>query len=367
MRDINTIANNGFSWTGRRGELTGLALLSLKIALHAFFSTYQSMKYSLHLFDTRSSEDQETIDFNHSFSYCEACAESIVHFQHFVELICKDFLRANHPLLADDASTRPIILHKLLKDEPVSSADQEGLKSLEFREALERLCALINEARIGSDQLNFIVQARPWLEKLNVLRNRLWHRGTFILRYPALDELVGEYVLPFVEKVVALPEYSGHQQLWRYGDLTCGIDPIEEIISAFRTGQPDLKKVALLKELGRAAYENPLRVLPTTSWSFAELFNREHRRRAERIAAVEIREPSAASVRSCPVCGVESLIVYDDIEAEGYDPAEGTYERAWRYTWQVKCMCCTFEINHHLENPSVYGLPIEDYWHAEEL
>lgn len=362
MIDINTIANNGFSWTGRRGELTGLALLSLRIALRAFFSTYQSMRYSLHLFDARSSEDQETIDFNHSPSYCEACAESIVHFQHFVELICKDFLRADHPLLADDASTRPVILHKLLKGEPVSSADQERLKSLGFWEALERLCALINEGRIGSDQLDFIVQARPWLENLNRLRNRLWHRGTFILRYPALDEFVGEYVLPFARNVVALPEYSGHQRLWRYRDLTCGIDPIEDIISAFRTGQPDLGKVALLKELGRAAYENPLLSLPIT-----DLFNREHRRRVERIAAAEIHEPSGAGVRTCPVCGVRSLIVYDDIEPEGYDPAEGTYERAWRYTWQVKCMCCTFEINHHLENPSVYGLPIEDYWHAEEL
>lgn len=107
MTDINNIAINGFSLPERGRTLKGLALLSLKIALKAFFSTYQSMKYTLHIFNTKNIENQETIDFNHSSSYCEACAEAVVHFQHFVELVCKDFLRAEHDLLAMDASPHP--------------------------------------------------------------------------------------------------------------------------------------------------------------------------------------------------------------------------------------------------------------------
>ena len=264
MTDINKIANNGFTLPERGGAVKGLALLSLKIALKSFFSTYQTMKYRLGIFDTKNIEDQE-IDFNHSSSYCEVCTEVVVHFQHFAELVCKDFLRADHDLLAVDASDRPVVLHKLLKGDPVSSTDLEGLKSIESWVTLQRLCKLIKARRVGSDQFDFVLQARQWLQKLNKLRNRLWHRGIFILRYPALDNLVGEYVLPFVENVVALPEYSGLQGLWKYKNLRCGIDPIEFIKKEFRNGKYELGKIAYLKELGRAAYENPLSGRPVVN------------------------------------------------------------------------------------------------------
>lgn len=361
MTDINKIATNGFSLPERGGALKELALLSLKIALKSFFSTYQTMTSKLHIFDTKDIEDQE-IDFNHSSSYCEACAEAVVHFQHFAELVCKNFLRAEHDLLAVDASADPVILYKLLKGNSVNSADLEGLKSIEFGLTLQRLCKLIKTRRVGNGQFDFVLQARSWLKELNILRNRLWHRGIFILRYPALDKLVGEYVLPFVENVVTLPEYSGLQGLWKYENLKCGIDPIEFIKKEFRNGKYDLGKIAYLKELGRAAYENPLLGKP-----MLEPLDREHQHRAERIATTENDFSSEAGVRNCPVCGVKSLIVYEDLETNGQAPLERTHGKAWRYAWQVKCMCCTFEINHHLKNASAYGFPIEDYWHAEEL
>lgn len=362
MNDINKITGNGFSMFKKEGGIKGLALLSLKIALMAFFSTYKSMKYRLHYFDAKSSLDQKTIDSHYLPAYCEACAETIVHFQHFIELISKDFLRVEHPLLAIDASNQPIVLHKFLKGEHVSTKDLEKLKFLEFRQTFERLCTLINEKRLGGSKLEFIVHARQWIEKLSGLRNRLWHRGTFILRYPALDEFVGKYMLPFVDKVVTLPEYSSSQQFWKHKDLTCGIDPMGSIINEFKSRNFNLGKVAFLKELGRAAYANPLRYGKYAAW-----IDGEYRRRAERVAEAEMHEPNTSHVRSCPVCGLKSLVVYDDVETEGGDPLKGTYDKAWRYTWQVKCMCCTFELNHHLDNASVYNLPIEDYWQAEMI
>lgn len=208
----------------------------------------------------------------------------------------------------------------------------------------------------------FIVQAKEWLNNLNVLRNRLWHRGVFILRYPALDELVGKFVLPFVRGIINLEEYSELERFWKYRNLHCGIDPIEEIIREFEGNNFDIGKVAFLKELGRAAYENPIVNDPNF-----DFLNRQHRERAERIASAELGGPNISDVLSCPVCGIESLVVYDDVETEGEDPLTGTYLRAFRYTWQVKCMCCTFEINNHLKNPSEYGFAVEDYWHGEQL
>jgi len=276
--------------------------------------------------------------------------------------VCKEFLRKDHPLLAVDASSRPVILHKLLKGEQVDPEDHEGLKSIEFADAFDRLCRLINNGRIGGGRLDFIVQAKDVLQNVNVLRNRLWHRGVFILRYPALDELIGNFVLPFVETIISLQEYTGLERFWKYRNLHCGIDPFEEIIRHFRRSEYDIGKVAFLKELGRAAYENPIINDPNL-----EFFNRQYRQRAERAASAELGEPNISDVCRCPVCGVDSLIVYDDVETEGEDPLTGTYIRAFRYTWQVKCVCCTFEINHHLKNPREYGFQIDDYWRGEEL
>jgi hypothetical protein len=330
--------------------------------LKAFFSTYKSMKYSLHLFDSERSYDQETVIFNHPYSYCLACAETIIHFQHFIELVFKEILQKEHPLLAVDASSRPIILHKLLKGETIVAGDQVGLKSIEFSEAHERLQKLIAKRRIGDASFDFIVQANEFLKNLNGLRNRIWHRGVFILRYPALDELIGKFALPFVKSVIGLDGYSGLDGLWKYSDLNCGIDPIEEIVSELRKDTYDLGKVGFLKELGRAAYENPI-----VNDRHLDIFSSEYRRRAEQAATAEFGGANISDICNCPVCGVKSLVVFDDIETEGDDPLTRAPIRAFRYTWQIKCMCCTFEINHHLKNPSEYGFSIADYWHSEEL
>jgi hypothetical protein len=362
--DINRIAQDGFSLGDQDHKLKNLAMISLKIALQAYFSTYKSMLYSLHLFDgIQKQHDQKTIDSNHNGEYCQNCAETILHFQHFAELVCKDFLRAEHGLLAIDASQKPLILHKLIKKETVSEQELDGINTLEFGEALTRLCALIKDGRIGVGRLEFILDGQHFLERLNWLRNREWHRGAYILRYPALDRLVGEHILPFVNKVTALPEYTGLSHFWKYKALSCTIDPIDVIMGTCKAGKFDLGKIALLKELGRAAYFNPLFSVDM----LGQHFNEEHVRRAQHLAKGELESGTGSDVKSCPVCGIKSLVVYEDTDFDEEKAEAGVSVYAWRYTYQVKCMCCTFEINHRLENPSKYGLALEDYWQAEEL
>ena len=359
---VEKIAEDGFSLVDRNHKLKNLAMLSLKIALQAYFSTYRSMGHFLHLFGSKKKQHtQATIDHNHTYEYCQYCAETIIHFQHFAELVCKDFLRAEHPLLAIDASRRPVILHKLLKKKAVSERDLEGVHTVEFSETLNRLCALIKDRKLGAGRLDFIVSARPFLSKLNVLRNREWHRGAFILRYPALDKLVAEHMLPFVVQVTSLKEYASLSYFWKYKKLSRGMDPIQEIIATCKRGRLNIGKVALLKELGRAAYDNPLHNNPIT-----EYFDKKHKKRAKHLADLEM-QAGGADVKECPVCGVESLVVFDDVEYDDPDEESGRWNRAVRYTYEVKCMCCTFEIDNHLKNPKKYGLALDDYWQAKEL
>ncbi len=368
MAEIKELVKDGFAL-----DDTSLALLSLKISLRAYFSTYESMSYSLHVFspDTKHTNDID-IDRLHSSTYVEHCSEAILHFHHFVELVIKDVLRSEHPFLADFTSSRHhTVLHKLISGEQISEDEKNKLQSIEFREALGRLCALVKNKRINTfKQWDFVRTASDWLGQINHLRNRLIHRGIFVLRYPSLDKIFGEFILPFILNVVSIDKYSEKIKYWKYGDLDCGIDPIELIIDECKNEKYDIGKVAFLKELGRAAFEQPYGLYNKSKENdkrnnFPLFFDTERINRAERIAKSEISNVS--DVRSCPVCGTSSLVVYDDINVEGEDYLEGTYEKAWRYTWEVKCMCCTFLVNHHLKNPQEYDILINDFWMSEEL
>lgn len=360
MGEITKVTEQGFFLHEQPWKLNDLALVSLKIGLKAYFSTYQSMKFSLHIFDNE--HNNESIDSNHWTEYCVACAETIVHFQHFAELIIKDLLRKKYELLVLDASKDHDLFYRLLQGEEIKPVDYEKLKTVEFSLALERICELIKKGRLDKEQFDFILQAKEMLVQLNYLRNRLWHRGSFILRYDALDQFVGKWILPFIQKVVSLPDYKDKEGFWKYGTLTCRIDPIVEIIDHLNASNTyNIGKIAFVKELGRASFENPL-----ATGHFAFLDNLTQHR-AENMAAIEVEGPNGYRVTACPVCGSKSLIVFDDVEMDGLNQ-DGTYERAWRYTWEVKCLCCSFTINHHLENPSNYGYDfIEDYWEGEEL
>ena len=127
----------------------------------------------------------------------------------------------------------------------------------------------------------------------------------------------------------------------------------------------NFRKIALLKELGRSAYSNPISDHP-----FSDYLNQEVKERAQRLAKSEVLDHKAIEVEDCPICGIESLVIYKDVDLEDIDMEDNgaiVYSRAWQYTWKVTCMCCTFEIYQELGNASSYGLPIPDYWKVEEI
>ncbi len=365
MTDIEKIAQDGFILSDVNKQLTDVALLSLRTALKAYFSTYRTMKESLFLLGREISglsqeDNQRTLDYHHYPDYCEAYSESVIHFHHFIELTIKELLRGEHSLLATDASDKPDILYKMLKEEDISAIEHGKLKSIEFSVAERRLRVLVEKKLIPNHkQLEFIVRAKPWLDELNGLRNRLIHRGTFILRYTALDRLVGKYVLPFVRKALKLPIYSHSEFKWRYRRLHCKIDPITSIVKEAANTKPDVRKMALLKELGRAAYENPLHHGPLRLQKQGLRILEGGEADAERFAKVEEGHSDAVKIRVCPVCGVKALTVYGATRADEY--------REEFYTYAVRCLCCSFEIGKEIESESFAGLTIKSYWRVEEL
>ena len=317
-------------------RFSNLAVLSLEAALRAYFSTYRTMRYFLHVV-MDPGQDQRTVESHHTHDYAHAYAASILHFQHFAELVCKDLLSAQ-----------------------VASGTAAGVK----KGGVYRLgfAAVLDELVKGQGPGATIASAhKSMLQKMAGLRNHLIHEGTFILHYPALDRLVGGEVLPFVSAILALPEYTGLEGFWRYSECRSGVDPLREIETHMNGGAYDLAKVAYLKEMGRAAYESPIR-----SGYMSKFFNEHFTRRYESMAREIARhEHNIWEVWKCPVCGVEALLIFDERDWEEDEEQGTTY--GWWYTWDAECLCCSFHVGEKLGNASEHGLPIGDYWQRGNL
>jgi hypothetical protein len=346
-RTLDDLAKDSFSFGfWRDAPITTLALSSLRLAFEAWFSTYQAVGARFHIF-TSDDIKAEDADFSHGLPYFEAQSEALVHCQHFVELVCKDLLRAEHVLLATQAQHDPVVLHKLLRGEAATDEELAGGKSIEFSEALKHIVRLIKAKRLARSDLDFIAEHQAVLSQLNHLRNRIWHRGTMVLRYRALDELVGRFLLPVIRGIVGLPEYA-RSTFWRPRPVACKLDVLGEIEAELARPVWSLEKVAYLKELGRAAYRSPLLGEPMFSHDDARA--REHARRAARVVAYPYE------IRPCPACGVESLINIDDVN---HDEETGETES---FVWKVECTCCSFTVRSDLGSAPALGLPLDDFF-----
>jgi len=339
-----------------------LALVSLRIALKSFFSTYSKVRGRLKDIIQNAGIKQKIID-SHSLEYAECYAECIVHFQHFAELSCKHFLRQDHVLLADIATDQPKVLHSLLHNIKLTADEETQIRSIEFSEALKRLLDLVKREKLNDySSLKFFEEHKETLVHLNSLRNRVWHRGLYILDYEALDALVGQFILPFVKAVVNHPYYKSRDRIWRYQDLKCGLDPINAIIEHFKTENYDVKKVCYLKELGRAAYSKalPPNSAPDTLKNFYHMSWTIKKRRAERIASSEA-SLDYHSVENCPSCGARTLIVQEEHETdfdENGDPVD-----QYSYVHATQCELCSLSFDSELGNASTFKLTgIADYF-----
>lgn len=370
MNDIEKLLENGFFINSDKPDIKDLALISLKVALNSYFSTYRSFEHRIRMLRDDYSATQEEINFAHSTAYFESSSECIIHFQHFAELTCKTFLRTEHPMLADNILKNPSILHSLINNNPLTDEEKSKLSSVEFSEALNRLNSLVSSKKIKDHSaLDFIKKHHTALISLNNLRNRIWHRGLYILEYRTLDKFIGSHILPFVVDVMAHPSYSDLDHRWKPKHLSCAIDPIMEIINHFANDRYNAGKVSLLKELGRAAYNN--RLSPPIKGSkgiygFLDIVNNQTRSRAERIAAGEASR-QYNKIDACPVCGVMSLVIEEETDHDE-DPVTGEPKDFWRFTHSVTCENCTFSIGDEIENASAYGFTsIKDFFHSEKF
>jgi hypothetical protein len=276
--------------------------------------------------------------------YSEAAFEAIVHLQHFAELKVKEALRASHPaLLVLDRSH-----HNELFDILQGKADLDAtrLQTIEAGVALQRVLELIRSGRISDEHWGFIAKHREFLQKLNELRNRLWHRGTMVLGYNALDAFFGCHALPFIRSAT-------EHDSWGCGEIAVGVDPLKLIEGEMRQDNPSIARVAMLKELARAAYRHPLN---------AAIFNINRRSYVEAVVRAFGGPESARTldVRRCPVCGLEALVRYTTISS---DPIIDLMRHE---VDMVSCEGCGLELFESYGEPDDLGLGVGRLWERDD-
>jgi hypothetical protein len=360
--DINKIKESGFLLNSEEyANVNNVAFLSLRNALHNYFSTYSSVKYQLGKIQRNTGSlmdpDEEKVFYNSR--YIDNACSAITSFHHFVELIIKDILFREHPLLALEAEDKHDIFYDLLFQKEIDEKAYENLKQIEFSKAFKRLKTLIKSGKIDPQKYHFIVDSKydNFLNGLSFLRNRIIHRGVFVLEYTALDALFGMYALPFLLELIGLEEY-GKNHWWRYRSLAIELDPIDEIINAYRENSTNMGKIALLKELGKAAYSNPLQYSSKHETEFFNFFDREIVEKAELISKHITR--NGDSETQCPVCDTNALVLYQD-SADIFDDS-GEEIGCETFIFKVECQCCSLELNGEVGDIKKMGLQLPDYW-----
>lgn len=340
-----------------RDNFENTAFYSLRIALKSYFNTYHCMLEKL---TYRDNTDIDKVKLD--YAYYETYMETIVHFQHFFELITKDILEKENPLLALRYIKKPLTLHKLLNKEEITESEYNEAYSIEFSEALDTIFELVSNNRVSKESFKIISENKDILHALNNFRNRIWHRGKFILKYHSLDEFICKYILPIVNEISNLDEYRCFRHEWVYKEENkLGVNILEKLIEEFKIKSVDYTKIALFKEMGRVLYNTELKLSHS---SIDERLNI--------LKKFEEKHDMIFNVHTCPVCGNESLLNYYDyeewIDELGDEMGPGGvqlisgYDEVEKY---VRCVLCEFEVNKFIKDPCEYGLGDWIFWDNE--
>ena len=324
------------------GNVKSLAGFSLSNAMRAYFRTSVDLDYLRNAESINQSMTQESKDKHHSGSYATDASDAITHYHHFLELYLKDILVQEHKLMAYDASKKPSILYKLVKGKQVSDDEIESLKMIEFGEAIERIAVLLREKKLDQ-KYAFLSAYIDVMKRVNTLRNRITHRGAFILRSQALDELFGVYLIPLAKQILPISDFSTVLK-WDFNLCNNNIDPYGTIVNEYKQTYPNMVNVHLMKLVGNAAYNNEIN--PDMD-KFLHLINEEKREKAENMAVAEERYLQSERTK-CPVCGCQTLVsVKDDYEET--DENDNTID-SQQYVESVHCHQCGFELRSWMLN-----------------
>lgn len=325
-------------------NITPSALTSLTLGLKGFFNTYNTLhnfNYSLKNFT--EAQEKKLCEFS---EYHENYLQTIIHFHHFIELLMKDALRSHSVNLANKlqkGTTKEAELLQYLQEGKDIDAIMFTDMTVEYKTSLKRIYALP-----GSSFKDIIIEHKDAIEEINVLRNRLLHRGAYFLTYRQLDKFIVRMILPLVQDLLFKCEelWDGEElvEYWKYDSDHTEIDPIEEIIKISKDKKIDYKAIAFYKAVGLALYQKPV-------GNFLERFHEDD-------LVKQIYGLQNKSAKSCFICSYDTLLLYPEIDYSSLNKLkEG--EQPFR-TGKAICTKCGFKLYNDVSEPADYGINEED-------
>lgn len=324
-----------------------IALVSLKKAVKSFYETYQGLnRHAIIRDDLEEDFDDEKENNNfYPSQYFECYLDSIIYFHHFFEITIKDLLEKNNNILAKNFNNQDMLLviNDLINKKEIDNSILEHINTIEFSEALKRL-KILNTSLYSDKSLEFLTNSAYLknLEKLNAYRNRILHKGRLVLKFKELDKFIGGDLFPIVKQIFEHPYYKNHKKRWYNKPLHCKIDVFEEIIKECKLPNTNHRKIAVLKEMGRASYSIP--------YFYQCKDEKVIRQEANILTGVPIKYVKEV-IEKCPVCGKSALVI--DKEQED------------QYEWidLVKCFNCSFELHYgYIGNMSEFNLKNCNYF-----
>jgi len=352
MKNLDDLIKDGFFVSDVRNNRRNNADFSLLGSLKAYFSTAEDLDWYMSRKDCNNLSEQESKELLVG-SYARDACNAITQFQHFFELFLKDILLEHNKLLVYDASQKPELLIKLIDNENVSDSKLENMHFIECGEAIDRIKALKKAGKLDA-KYQFIAIFFELFEKLNRLRNRIAHRGAFIINPSALDEVFGRYVIPFVNELVGVGGYM-HIKSWTFNLKSQNLNPFDGIAKEYKNTQVNESKIHLYKLIGAAAYKNRI------DFELDDIFGdyKEIREKAEKNAK-SLAERYMTDAVECPVCGCKSFVR----EMDSYDDEDeyGNIINSEFYVYKISCEQCGFHIEDWLLNKlKDFNIPITDY------
>lgn len=343
-----TELQKGFLLNNRKDikENDDLAFHTLRLAITSYFSTYKAMEMNFNIY-------KEDKNFLESQEYIGLYISTIIHFQHFFELFIKSILRDIDELLVIEGVKDPYVLYKLIQKEEIKPNEDININSIGFNRTIEVFTKL-KEHNLIDKKYYFLDEYKREIKALNNLRNRILHRGLYILPYKELDIFLVKRILPIINEIQELEEAERKYKVWVGKDLACGIDILQSLCSEGRGEFVNHRNIALLKELGRASYSNPLYSEDEGFGNFYGKLNNIMIRKYESIANVEMNIEQVDHIEQCPCCGSNTLACYIDEECE-YDEYEGKYyiSDVFDIFTEATCTCCSFKINQFINEDAL--------------
>lgn len=166
-----------------------IAFISLRTALKSFFSLYSIFSFPINPDDPTRFKKNE---------YYEIYTETILHLHHYFELIIKDILRKENPLLTVrlERIDEPETLLNIINGKKLDDHVLGKMQTMEFAKSLKILLKLIKKEEY--EKYSFFQDFDTTLNLLTTLRNKIWHRGLFVLDFKSFVELVIDHILPIV-------------------------------------------------------------------------------------------------------------------------------------------------------------------------